>query len=57
MAENMKSHREKVLDTKTRKTRPGITIQVGTAYITILDPEKVEEVRQRFELHEKTKFR
>lgn len=57
MSDNMKSHREKVLDTKTRKTRSGTTIQVGTAFITILDPSKVEEVRERFENHEKTKFR
>jgi hypothetical protein len=51
MAENMKSHWELVKSTKTRETRAGITIKVGTAYITICDPDKVEEVRQRFQEH------
>ena len=43
------AHWEMVKQTKTRETRKGTTIKVGTAYITILDPDKVEEVRQRFE--------
>lgn len=45
----VESHWQQVKQTKTRETRKGITIKVGTAYITICDPEKVEEVRQRFE--------
>lgn len=42
---------------KTRQTSKGIEIKVGNMLITVKDPAKVEAVRERFEKHEREKFK
>lgn len=44
-------------EVKTRQTSKGIEIKVGNMLITVKDPAKVEAVRERFEKHEREKFK